>query len=280
MATQQTARFDATAAELAAELGVSHVGPNARVTDVAALSSATSRDLAFSTYDDPDAVADSAAGVVVTYPHVSVPDDSTVIPSDDPKRDFVRLLRERVDGAVARGVHPSATVSPGAELGEDCAVGPGAVVGSRVSLGDRVVVGSNCVLGGPGFGFVEDDGPVRQPHLGRVRIEDDVELGANCTVDRAPFDETVVGEQAKLSSGVHVAHGAAVGAETTVAFGSGVAGGAVVGERVTVHPNVSVATDVSVGDRAELGMGSAVLDDVPAGARVAGSPARPIGGER
>jgi len=281
MATQDTARFDATAADLANELGVTYLGPNARVTDVAALSHATGDDLAFSTYDDPAAISASDAGIVVAYPDVSVPDGRTVIPSPDPKRDFVRLLRARVGGAVARGVHPSATVSPDAELGDDCAVGPGARIGSQVSLGDRVVVGSNCVLGGPGFGFVAgEDGPVRQPHLGRVRIEEGAELGANCTVDRAPFDETVIGSDAKLSAGVHVAHGASIGAATTVAFGAGFAGGATIGEQVTVHPHVSVATDVSVGDGAELGMGSVVIEDVQAGARVAGSPARPIGGER
>ncbi|MFC3476704.1 LpxD N-terminal domain-containing protein [Halobacterium litoreum] len=272
--------FDATAADLAAVLDADRVGPNVAVSGVAPLDAATATDLAFSTYDDPEPIADSGAGVVVVPTDVSIPAGRAALRSPDPKRDFVRVLREYVGDGATPGVHPTAVVSDDAELGADCVVGPNAHVGPGVVLGDRVVVGAGCALGGPGFGFVRtrDDELLRQPHVGTVRVGDDAELGANCTVDRAPFGETVVERGAKLSARVHVAHGARIGADATVAFGAGVAGGSTVGARTTVHPHVAVATDVTVGDDAELGMGADVLDDVPSGARVVGSPARRVDG--
>lgn len=271
--------FEATAADVAALLDAERVGPNVTVSGVAPLDAAAGTDLAFSVYDDADPIADSDAGVVVAPADVSPPEGRAVVRSPAPKRDFVRVLDEYLDDGATPGVHPTAVVSDDAELGADCVVGPHAHVGPGVTLGDRVVVGSGCALGGQGFGFVrtEEAELVRQPHLGEVRVGDDVALGPNCSVDCAPFGETVLAGGAKLSGGVHVAHGASVGADTTVAFGAGVAGGARIGERVTVHPHVAVATDVHVGDDAELGMGSDVLDDVPAGARVVGSPARRVG---
>lgn len=272
--------LDATAADLAAILDTDRIGPNVSVSGVAPLDSATETDLAFSTYDDPGPVVNSAAGIVVAPLDVPIPEGRAALRSPDPKRDFVRVLREYVGDGTTSGIHPTAVVNEDAELGTDCAVGPHAHVGPGVVLGDRVVVGAGCALGGPGFGFVRtpDDEPVRQPHVGTVRVGDGAELGANCTVDRAPFGETVIERRAKLSARVHVAHGARIGAEATVAFGAGVAGGSTVGARATVHPHVAVATDVTVGANAELGMGADVLDDVPADARVVGSPARRVDG--
>ena len=271
--------IDATAAELAPLVDADRVGPNVAVSGVAPLDGATATDLAFSTYDDSAPIADSDAGVVVAPTDVSIPAGRAALRSPEPKRDFVRLLREYVGDGATPGVHPTAVVSDDAELGTDCVVGPNARIGPSVVLGDRVVVAAGCALGGPGFGLVRtrDDEPVRQPHFGTVRVGDDAELGANCTIDRAPFDETEVEHGAKLSARVHVAHGARIGAGATVAFGAGVAGSSTIGERATVHPHAAVATDVVVGDDAEIGMGADVLDDVPAGVRVVGSPARVVG---
>lgn len=265
--------------EIAALLDADHRGPDREIRGFDALDAAGPDDLAFSVYEDSAPVRASAAGVVICPPSADGIEGRTLVVHPRPRLAFVRVLDARFEaGDRATGVHPAATVEPGATLGAGCAVGPNAYVADCVTLGDGVRVRAGAVLGSTGFGFVRDEeGRLhRRQHVGTVRIEADAEVGANAVVDRAPFGETVVGERAKLSGGVHVAHGAHVGADTTVAFASGLAGGADVGARVTVHPNVAVATGVTVGDDAELGMGAAVLDDVAPGVTVVGAPARPV----
>ncbi|MFC7177460.1 LpxD N-terminal domain-containing protein [Halosegnis marinus] len=264
---------------VASLVGADHRGPERAVRGFDALDAAGPDDLAFCVHEDPAAVRASDAGVVVCPPALGHLDARTLVVHPNPKLAFVRVLDAAFDaGERATGVHPTATVEPDATLGEGCSVGPNAYVAGCVTLGDGVRVRAGAALGCPGFGFVRDEEGrlVRRQHVGTVRVAAEVEIGANAAVDRAVFGETRVGERAKLSGGVHVAHGARVGPDTTVAFASGLAGGADVGARVTVHPNVAVATGVTVGDGAELGMGAAVLDDVAPGVTVVGAPARPV----
>lgn len=265
--------------ELASYLSCSHSGDPTTVTGFDSLDGAAAGDLAYSVYDDVDPIRASAASVVLCPPDVAALPGRTQLFHERPKAAFVTVLEsfflpER-EGAE---IHPTAVIADGATLGRNCRIGPHVAIGDRVTIGDDCVIASGCRLGEPGFGFVrtEEDRLRRQPHVGAVRIEEGVELGANCTIDRAVFDETVVGSGSKLSAGVHLAHQARVGQDTTIAFRAGLAGGATVGDRVTVHPQASVATDVSVGDSAEIAMDATVLADVPAGATVAGTPARVI----
>lgn len=264
---------------VASFLDADHRGPERAVRGFDALDAAGPQDITFCVYDDPAVVRASDAGVVVCPPGVGRVDGRTLVAHPRPKLAFVRVLDAAFDaGERATGVHPTATVEEGATLGADCLVGPNAYVAGCVTLGDGVRIRAGAALGTPGFGFVRDEADrlVRRQHVGVVSVGADAEVGANTVVDRAPFGETILGERAKLSGGVHVAHGARVGPDTTVAFASGVAGGADVGARVTVHPNVAVATKVTVGDGAELGMNAAVLDDVAPGETVVGVPARPV----
>lgn len=266
--------------ELASFLDAERTGPETTVTGVDALSGAGPDDLAFCTYDDPDAVRSSDAGVVVCGRSIPAIEGRTLVHVDRPKPAFVRAANEYfVDGVTETTVHPSAVVEPGATVGDRCRIGANAYVDDCVTLGDGCSIGPGTVLGETGFGFARmDDGALsRQVHEGEVVLEDDVAVGANSSIDRAVFDRTVVRRGAKLSGNVHLAHQVEVGEDVTVAFGSGFAGGATVGAQTTVHPHVSVATDVVVGPDAELGMNAAVLEDVPAGTTVAGSPARPLG---
>ena len=271
------------AASLAAFLDADRVGPPAAVGGIDALDAADGDELAFCKHDDPDAVAASNAGIVICPPETDPPDGGTVVHAARPRAAFVRSVDEFFgDESTETYVHPSAVVETDATVGNGCYVGAQAYVGDCVTLGDGCRVGHGTVLGHPGFGFARtnDDELVRQRHRGTVVLEDDVEVGANCTIDRAVFEETRIGRGTKLSGNVHLAHQVELGADVTVAFGAGFAGGVVVGDRTTVHPHVTVATDVTVGADAELGMNAAVLDDVPPETTVVGSPATPVGSER
>jgi len=275
----RTSEQSVDAATLAEFLDADRVGPATTVSGIDALDAADDDDLAFCKYDDSDAVADSDAGIVICLPGTVPSDGQTVVHAQRPRAAFIRSVDEFFgdDGEETR-IHPSAIVESGATVGEGCRIGAGAYVASCVTLGDRCTVGHGTVLGSPGFGFarLEDDELVRQRHEGAVVLDDDVEVGANCSIDRAVFEETHVGRGTKLSGNVHLAHQVELGEDVTVAFGSGFAGGVRVGDRTTVHPHVTVATDVTVGDDAELGMNAAVLDDVPPNTTVVGSPATSI----
>lgn len=263
---------------VAAQLGLDHVGPNRQVGGVDSLDRASGDQLAFSVYEDATPIEESDAGAVICPSEIDPIDGETLVYATEPRRAFAEAAETFFAPEPPSGIHPTAVVEDGATIGTDCRIGPHAHVADCVTIGDGVTVRSGACLGGSGFGFVResDESLRRLPHTGAVRIEDHVEIGANCTIDRAVFEETVVGRGSKLSGNVHLAHNVTIGADTTVACHTGIAGGAAVGDRVTVHPHVSVATDVRVGDDAELAMNAAVLEDVESGATVAGSPASPI----
>ncbi|WP_164974840.1 LpxD N-terminal domain-containing protein [Halegenticoccus tardaugens] len=254
-------------------------GSDVWLTGVDALDEATRTDLAFSVSDDPARIEASDAGLVIcpeTTPTIS---DRPLVRTADPKLAFVKVAREFfVEPVEETSIHPTAVVEEGAAIGNRCVIGAHVFVGDAVRIGDDCRIHAGTVLGEAGFGFARDerDRPLRQIHDGAVVIEDGVEIGANCAVDRAVFGETVVGAGSVLSGGVHVAHQVKIGRNVSMAYGAGVSGSTMIGDGVIVHPHVSVAGHLSVGDGAELGIGSTVLDNVPPETTVVGTPARPI----
>lgn len=268
-----------TISELAAHLGCEYTGPETRIEDVAALDAAGPNELAFSVYEDRSIIESADAGAIICPGSVPPVDDKALVFAPDPKLAYTRVVSEFFEnGRSDGGNHPDAVVEPGAVVGDGTRIGAGAYVADCVRIGENCTIRSGAVLGCDGFGFVRDgDGtPHRMPHQGGVRIGDNVEIGANSTVDRAVFDETVVGDHTKLSANVHLAHGVEIGRGSFLSYHCGLAGSVTVGDDVMGHPNVAVATDVTVADSAELGMNAAVLDDVPRGATVVGSPARVV----
>lgn len=226
---------------------------------------------------------------------------------ESPKRAFALIAArlhfslEEVEPAAAGDVHihadadihPSATIGAGAEIGRGARVGPNCRIGRGVAVGEgarieagatvtHAVIGGNVRLlagvriGQPGFGFVESEtGPLRMPQLGRVVIGDDVEIGANSTVDRGTLDDTVVGEGTKIDNLVQIGHNVRIGRYCVLAAQSGVAGSCRIGDRVMIGGQVGVADHVTVGDGAQIAGQSGVSRDVPPGARWGGCPARP-----
>jgi UDP-3-O-[3-hydroxymyristoyl] glucosamine N-acyltransferase len=164
-------------------------------------------------------------------------------------------------------IGPNAVVGDGAVVGERCSIGPNCVLEEGVRLGDDcrlqaavtlcrgVIAGSRCtfkagaVVGSDGFGFAPDvDGYVKVPHLGGVRLGDDVEIGANSTVDRGTIEDTVIGDGVKLDNQVQVGHNCRIGAHTVIAGCVGISGSSIIGSRCMIGGAVGIAGHLEIGD--------------------------------
>jgi UDP-3-O-[3-hydroxymyristoyl] glucosamine N-acyltransferase len=176
-------------------------------------------------------------------------------------------------------LHPHAVIGADATVGDDCELHAGASVGDRCSLGHRVVLQGGVVIGGDGYGFAKrPDGSHRKiPQVGRVVIDDDVEIGANSTVDRPALGETRIGAGTKIDNLVQVAHGVKIGRHVLLAAQVGIAGSTVLEDDVVVAGQSGATGHVRLGKGAIVGAKSAVTKDVGPGEHVAGIPAGDVG---
>ena len=204
-----------------------------------------------------------------------------------------RIDPSAVIGAGAR-IDAGAIVGAGAEVGPGCHIACHAVIGSGVVLGDDCAVGANsCIsyaiigarvriasgvsIGGEGFGFVPaGNGRLRIPQLGRVIIEDDVEIGANCAVDRGSTGDTVIGAGTVLDNLVHIAHNVRLGRYCVICGQVGIAGSTVVGDGVMMGGQVGISDHLHVGSGARIASKSGVIRDVKEREAIGGYPAMPI----
>jgi UDP-3-O-[3-hydroxymyristoyl] glucosamine N-acyltransferase len=260
-------------------------------------------------------LATTGAGAVIVGPaHLPAdPGRRTWLVADDAYAAFARALS--VFHPAPRppaGVHPSAVVDPTAVLGDGvaigplCVVGPGARVGAGawlvgqvhlgrdVEVGDastlhphvvvypgcrigcRVIVHGGSVIGADGFGFARTPaGAIKVPQVGRVVVEDDVEIGANCAIDRATLGETRIGRGAKIDNLVQIAHNVQVGDGSVIVAQAGISGSTTLGRGVTIAGQAGVVGHVALGDGVVVTAQTGVSSDVPPGAVVSGSPHRP-----
>ena len=173
-------------------------------------------------------------------------------------------------------IAPNAVVGAGCRVGRDGYVGPGASLQNAL-VGNMVVIHGGARIGQDGFGFVAGRaGPEKVPQIGRVVIQDDVEIGANTTVDRGALSDTVIGEATKIDNLVQIAHNVRIGRGCLIAGQCGISGSVTLGDGVMLGGSVGLADHLTVGSGAAIAARSGVMHDVPAGQRWAGAPARPI----
>jgi UDP-3-O-[3-hydroxymyristoyl] glucosamine N-acyltransferase len=160
-------------------------------------------------------------------------------------------------------------------IGNDVKIGTGAILLPRSHIGNRVTIAPGAVIGAPGFGFASGpNGKVREiPQLGGVVVEDDVHIGANCTIASGTIAPTYIRRGVKLDAQVHIGHNCDVGEGTVIAAQSGLAGSVVVGKNVMMGGQVGIADHVTIGDGVKIAAKSGVIGDVAAGETVAGYPA-------
>jgi len=173
-------------------------------------------------------------------------------------------------------IESNAVIGEGVTIGDDCVIGANTSI-SHAMIGARVNISSNVSIGGEGFGFVQSPtGLLRIAQLGRVIIEDDVQIGGNCAVDRGTMGDTVIGAGTAIDNLVQIAHNVRIGRHCVLAGQVGIAGSTTLGDRVMVGGQTAINDHVTVGSDARIAGKSGVMRDVAPGEAVGGYPAMPI----
>jgi UDP-3-O-[3-hydroxymyristoyl] glucosamine N-acyltransferase len=259
--------------------------------------------------------AASQARCVIIAPGLAV-DGKTLLRASNPKLTFAKAAAWLIPpDPIAIGIHPTAIISPTAQLGKGVAVGPYVVIEENVKvgegteigafsfigrdaqlgahcrlyprvtlyagarLGDRVILHAGAVIGSDGFGYVAEEGKRwKFPQVGQVRIGNDVEIGANTTIDRGSLDRTDISAGVKIDNLVHVAHNVQIGENTVIAAQTGISGSAVIGKNVAFGGQAGLGDHCLIEDGAVIGGQAGILPGktIRSGQIVWGTPARPL----
>lgn len=232
----------------------------------------------------------AASAVLLTSPDHVVDRTGPTLVSLQPRLDFARALAllEFLAGFTWSNaeplIHPTVRIGKNVVLGRGVRIGAetvifhNTVIGDEVEIGARCVVKSGAVIGEDGFGFERDSigKAVRLPHIGRVIVGDDVEVGSLTTVCRGTLGDTVLRNGCKIDDHVHIAHNVDVGEDVFVIACAEISGGVKIGPRSWIAPNASVLNQLNIGADAVIGLGGVVVKSVPDGAVVAGNPAKSL----
>jgi UDP-3-O-[3-hydroxymyristoyl] glucosamine N-acyltransferase len=288
--------------------------PDTVITGISGIKEAKQGDLTFVANSKYTSLIETTkASAIITSRDVKSA-SKPLIRTDNPSLAFARMVSVISPNIVKhpQGVHPSAILGNNVKLGEDVAIGAYVVIGDDVTIGDRTViyagsyigyetnVGQDCliysnvsireriaignrvmvqsgtVIGSDGFGFATVKGVHKHiPQIGTVIIEDDVEIGANVTIDRARFDKTIIGKGTKIDNLVQIAHNVVVGENSIIVAQAGISGSTIIGKSAILAGQAGVVGHISIGDRAVVAAQAGVTKSVPADTKVSGYPAKP-----
>jgi len=288
--------------------------PNEVITGISGIKEAKEGDITFLANSKYSCLMDTTKASAVITARDAGEFKKPVIKTDNPSVAFTRVVSLVAPNDVRhpQGVHPTAVISPQAKLaegvavgaytvieeaveigrdtivysgcyvgrntkiGRDCLIYPHVSIRERVEISNRVIIHSGAVIGSDGFGFAMVRGVQKKiPQIGTVLIEDDVEIGANVTIDRARFDKTVIGKGTKIDNLVQIAHNVITGENCIIVAQAGVSGSTVLGEGVILAGQAGLVGHIRIGDKAVVAAQAGVTKSVPAGIKVSGYPAKP-----
>ena len=171
-------------------------------------------------------------------------------------------------------VFPCVAIYPGTKVGHNCIIHSNASIREDSSIGDRVIIHNGVVIGSDGFGYIQDNNQthIKIPQKGNVILEDDVEIGANTTIDRASLGTTIIRRGTKIDNLVQIAHNVEIGPDTILIAQTGIAGSTKIGKKVIAGGQVGIADHIAIGDNVVIAAKSGVTKNVPAGSMIAGIP--------
>lgn len=283
------------------------------ITGVAGIKEAREGDITFLANPKYFSLADKTRASAIIAARDAGSMQKPTIRTENPSLAFAKVIASfaPIDVSHPKGIHPTAILGKKVSLGKNVSVGPYAVIEDGVSLGDnsiiyagcfighdtkigkdaliyanvsirefivigeRVIIHSGTVVGSDGFGFVTVKGVHHKiPQIGTVEIGDDVEIGANVTIDRARFDKTVIGKGTKIDNLVQIAHNVVIGENSIVVSQAGISGSTEIGNNVTIAGQAGLVGHITIGDGAILAAQAGITKSVPANTMVSGYPAR------
>jgi UDP-3-O-[3-hydroxymyristoyl] glucosamine N-acyltransferase len=287
---------------------------NVDITGLSGAESAKAGDLTFALDESKLILAEqSDTACILTTPAVRK-STKPLIRVSNPKLSFLLVYNAfHPETSAETSVHPSAVIADSVTLGKHVLIGAHVSIEEDVTIGDHTIIENGCVIkknctignachlfphvtlyentvlshhvrlhggtvvGADGFGYVKDKSVIHKfPQLGKVIIEENVEIGANTTIDRGALSDTVIGAGSKIDNLCQIAHNVKLGKNVIIAAQSGIAGSTIVGDNVTISGQVAITNNVTIGKNAVIGGKSCVISDVAENTTVWGMPARPI----
>ena len=209
--------------------------------------------------------------------------DESLSSSEDVKKKYVNVkfghnvhIGKNVDIGKNSSVSSNSVIESNVKIGENCIIGSFVTIRNSI-ISNNVYIQDGSKIGVKGFGFIPNaDKNIRTPHIGKVIIEEGVEIGANSTIDRGSLSNTVIGKNTYLDNQVHIAHNVQIGKNCMIAGQVGFAGSTVLGNNVVIGGQAGISGHLKIGNNVKIGGGSGVIDDIPDNHQVMGYPAVPL----
>lgn len=271
---------------LCQKLGLNYIGENTHIDNIAPANDALAGTLCFS----KQSLLTHPNSILITSENIEDDNKGTFILSTNPRLDFIKALTYLVTEIgfdtynFETKIPPNTTIGQnvviedGCIIGDNCIIEHNVVIQSGTVMGDNTRIRSGSCIGGDGFGFerLEDGTPLRFPHLGRVLIGSNVEIGANNTIARGTMSDTIISDNVKTDNQVHIAHNCFIGENALITAAAELSGGVKIGVNCWIGPNATLIQKITIGDGAFIGIGAVVTKNVAEYTLVAGNPAKII----